>query len=198
MLLSTRRKARIDGFDLDAEVAVQAHDHERREGLLRDFLRPPLSHDRPRYFPSPGGGVVILQLKKPWNDRTTHVELTPSAFLTRLASLVPRPRKNTSRYFGMLAANARGRKQLVRNTERRAARNELSPSRWRGFPRLRRVARGRSCGLRARVAAADHRAEPMRPVDASPSDRCTHFRPLTRSYEAPFASSEASRASAGA
>ena len=31
VLLPTRRKARIDGFDLDAEVAVAAHDHERRE-----------------------------------------------------------------------------------------------------------------------------------------------------------------------
>ena len=36
-----------------------------------------------------------------------HLELTPHAFLTRLASLVPRPRKNTSLYFGALAGNAR-------------------------------------------------------------------------------------------
>jgi hypothetical protein len=35
VLLPTRRKARIEGFDLDAEVAVAAHDRERREGLLR-------------------------------------------------------------------------------------------------------------------------------------------------------------------
>ena len=46
MLLPTRRKARLDGFDLDAEVAVAAHDRERREGLLRYFLRPPLSHEK--------------------------------------------------------------------------------------------------------------------------------------------------------
>ena len=124
VLLPTRRKARIDGFDLDAEVAVAAHDHERREGLLRDFLRPPLSHDRLRYLPAHSGGAVILQLKKPWQDRTTHVELTPSAFLTRLASLVPRPRKNTSLYFGVLAGNAKRRKKLVRKTERRAIRTE--------------------------------------------------------------------------
>jgi hypothetical protein len=124
VILPTRRKARIDGFDLDAEVAVAAHDHERREGLLRYFLRPPLSHDRLRYLPSPGGGVVILQLKKPWQDRTTHIELTPSAFLTRLASLVPRPRKNTSLYFGVLAANAKRRKKIVRKTERTTTRKE--------------------------------------------------------------------------
>jgi hypothetical protein len=81
VLLPTRRKARLDGFDLDAEVAVQAHDHERREGLLRCFLRPPLSHDRPRYLPSPGGGVVILQLKKPGTTapRTSSSPRAPSS-----------------------------------------------------------------------------------------------------------------------
>jgi hypothetical protein len=68
--------------------------------------------------------VVILQLKKPWRDRTTHIELTPHAFLTRLASLVPRPRKNTSLYFGVLAGSAKGRKKLVRKTERSAPRKE--------------------------------------------------------------------------
>jgi hypothetical protein len=124
VLLPTRRKARLDGFDLDAEVAVAAHDHERREGLLRYFRRPPLSHDRLRDLPSPRGGVVILQLKKPGRDRTTHIELTPHAFLTRLASLVPRPRKNTSLYFGVLAGNAKRRKNLVRKTERSAPRKE--------------------------------------------------------------------------
>lgn len=78
----------------NAEVAVAAHDTERREALLRYFLRPPLPYDRLRYLPSNAHGTVILQLKKPWQDRTTHVELTPSAFLARLASLVPRPKKN--------------------------------------------------------------------------------------------------------
>ena len=48
VFLPTRRKARLEGVDLDAEVAVQAHDDERREGLLRYVLRPPLSHDRLR------------------------------------------------------------------------------------------------------------------------------------------------------
>ena len=123
-LLPTRRKARVDGFDLDAEVAVAAHDRERREGLLRYFLRPPLSHDRLRYLPSEAGGLVILQLKKPWQDRTTHVELTPSAFLMRLASLVPRPRKNTSLYFGVLAAHAKDRNNIVPKPRREATRKQ--------------------------------------------------------------------------
>jgi hypothetical protein len=67
---------------------------------------------------------VILQLKKPWQDRTTHVELTPNAFLARLASLVPRPRKNTSLYFGVLAAHAKHRTKLLPKPERHAARKQ--------------------------------------------------------------------------
>lgn len=126
MILPTRRKARLDGFDLDAEVAIAAHDAQRREGLLRYFLRPPLSHERLRYLPSKAGGTVILKLKKPWQDRTTHVEMTPNAFITRLASLVPRPRKNTSIYFGVLAGHAKGRKKIVPTPKRKATRKEDS------------------------------------------------------------------------
>ena len=62
-----------------------------REGLLRHFLRPWRSHERLRHLPSKAGGAVIPQLKKPWQDRPPHVELTPSAFIARLASLVPPP-----------------------------------------------------------------------------------------------------------
>ena len=34
-------------------------------------------------------GTVRIQLKKPWSDGTTSVELEPLAFLARLAALVP-------------------------------------------------------------------------------------------------------------
>lgn len=43
--LPTRRNARIDGFDLDAEVAVHAEDRDRLEHLARYILRPPRSRD---------------------------------------------------------------------------------------------------------------------------------------------------------
>ena len=38
-MLPTRRKARIDGWDLDAEVAVHEHERERLEHLCRYVLR---------------------------------------------------------------------------------------------------------------------------------------------------------------
>lgn len=110
VVLRTRRKARVDGFDLDAEVAVGAHERERLERLLRYFLRPPFSLEQLSYVPP---GWVVLELKRPWHDATTHVSMTPSAFLGRLASLVPRPRRNTTLYYGVLSGRARGRAKLV-------------------------------------------------------------------------------------
>ena len=38
------------------------------------------------------------QLKTPYRDGTTHVELEPLDFLARLAALVLRPRANLTRY----------------------------------------------------------------------------------------------------
>ena len=39
--------------------------------------------------------------------------MTPDAFIARLATLVPRPRRNTTIYFGLLAANSKGREEIV-------------------------------------------------------------------------------------
>ncbi len=66
--LPTRRKARIDQWDLDAEVAVDEHDRPRLEQLCRYLLRPPLALDRLRLLDD---GRVCLELKRPWGDRTT-------------------------------------------------------------------------------------------------------------------------------
>jgi hypothetical protein len=85
--LPTRRKARIDDFDLDAEVAIAPHDRERREAMFRYFLRPPLAHDRLTYLPAGLDSRVLLSLKRPRSDGTTHVEMSPASFLSRLASL---------------------------------------------------------------------------------------------------------------
>ena len=61
VVLRTRRKARVEGFDLDAEVAVEAGDRERLEQLFRYYLRPPFSLEQLRYV---APGLVVLELKK--------------------------------------------------------------------------------------------------------------------------------------
>jgi len=37
-------------------------------------------------------GQVVLKLKSPWCDGTTHPVMSPLEFMQRLAALVPRPR----------------------------------------------------------------------------------------------------------
>jgi hypothetical protein len=110
VLLPTRRKARIDGFDLDAEVAVHEHERERLEHLCRYILRPPLALNRLKLL---ANELVCIELKRAWSDGTTHVTMSPSVFLARLASLVPRPRANTTLYFGVLAARSRDRPHVT-------------------------------------------------------------------------------------
>lgn len=58
-------------------------------------------------------GQVRLQLRHPWADGTTHVSFTPTAFLERLAVLVPRPRVNLVLYHGLLAPRAAWRAEVV-------------------------------------------------------------------------------------
>jgi len=108
--LPTRRKARIDGFDLDAEVCAKEHERDRLERLCRYVLRPPLALDRLKIL---GPDLVAIALKRPWADGSTHVSMSVRTFLTRLAALVPRPRAHTTLYFGVLAPHAKHRARVV-------------------------------------------------------------------------------------
>jgi hypothetical protein len=60
-------------------------------------------------------GRVLLRLRHPWADGTTHVAVAPTAFLERLAVLVPRPRINLLLDHGVLAAHAAWRAEVVRH-----------------------------------------------------------------------------------
>jgi hypothetical protein len=59
-------------------------------------------------------GQVVLQLRHPWADGTTALVFEPTAFLERLAVLVPRPRVNLVLYHGVLAPRAAWRREVVR------------------------------------------------------------------------------------
>ncbi len=77
--------ARWEGFDLHAGVAVPGH-RARLERVCRYVLRPPVTGDR---LSADGAGRVVLQLRHPWADGTTHLRFEPTAFLERLAVLAP-------------------------------------------------------------------------------------------------------------
>ena len=58
-------------------------------------------------------GEVVLQLKSPYHDGTTHIVMSPLEFLQRLAALVPRPRLHLIRFHGVLAPNAKLRPAII-------------------------------------------------------------------------------------
>jgi hypothetical protein len=58
---------------------------------------------------------VVLTLKTPYRDGTTHTVMSPLEFMERLAALVPRPRLHLIRFHGVLAPNARLRPDIIPN-----------------------------------------------------------------------------------
>jgi len=58
-------------------------------------------------------GQVVLTLKTPYRDGTTHIVMSPLEFMQRLAALVPRPRLHLIRFHGVLAPNARLRAEII-------------------------------------------------------------------------------------
>jgi hypothetical protein len=97
-------------FNLQAATRVAANDKQGRERLCRYILRPPLANDRLSILDD---GNVRLELKKPWSDGTSSIELPPLALIARLAALVPPPRRHTVLYCGVLSSHASSRSQVV-------------------------------------------------------------------------------------
>jgi hypothetical protein len=48
-------------------------------------------------------------LKTPWRNGTTHVIFEPLDFISRLVSLIPKPRVNLTRFHGIFAPNSKYR-----------------------------------------------------------------------------------------
>jgi hypothetical protein len=49
-------------------------------------------------------GQVVLKLKTPWRDGTTHQVMSPLEFMQKLAALVPRPRLHLIRFGGRITS----------------------------------------------------------------------------------------------
>ena len=98
------------GFSLHAGVRCGAHQRKELERLCRYITRPAIANER---LSRNGKGQVLLQLKSPWRDGTTHIRMSPLEFMQRLAALVPRPRLHLIRFHGVLAPNAGLRAAIV-------------------------------------------------------------------------------------
>ena len=102
--------ADVQGFSLHAAVRCAADDRQALEQLCRYITRPALANERVQIN---SAGQVVLRLKTPWRDGTTHIVMSPLEFMQRLAALVPRPRLHLIRLHGVLAPNAKLRALVV-------------------------------------------------------------------------------------
>jgi len=85
--------------------------------LCRYITRPAIANER---LKRNRAGQVVLQLKSPYKDGTTHIVMEPLEFMERLAALVPRPRLHLIRFHGVLAPNAKLRGKIVPTPAERA------------------------------------------------------------------------------
>jgi hypothetical protein len=105
-----RRQARLGGFDLHANTSVRGKNRSKLERLCRYLLRPPVAEDR--LFLASDGSVNV-RLKTPWRAGTSYIALQPLELLEKLAALIPRPYVNLIVYHGVLAPNAKWRREVV-------------------------------------------------------------------------------------
>ena len=103
------------------------------ERLCRYITRPAIANERLKRNPA---GQVVLQLKSPWRDGTTHIVMSPLQLMQRLAALVPRPRLHLIRFHGVLAPHAKLRPQIVPSAPLSAALR--SPAIITRRPRMRK------------------------------------------------------------
>jgi hypothetical protein len=104
--------AKVAGFSLHAATVCEAWQRTRLERLCRYITRPPVATKR---LSVDGQGRVVYRYKRPFRDGSTHVVLEPLDFMfrmngmpraqgcaraaiARLATLVPRPRVNLTRF----------------------------------------------------------------------------------------------------
>jgi Putative transposase len=93
-----------------AEVRLAINERHKLEPLGRYITRPAIANER---LQRNRAGQVVLQLKSPYHDGTTHSVMAPLEFMQRLAALVPRPRLHLIRFHGVLAPNAKLRPEIV-------------------------------------------------------------------------------------
>jgi hypothetical protein len=102
--------AQVAGFSLHAAVYCKPWERAKLEMLCRYITRPAVAEERLELKPS---GDVILRLKTPYTDGTTHLLFSGLEFVEKLAALIPPARVHLTRFFGCLAPHAKIRAQIV-------------------------------------------------------------------------------------
>ena len=97
-------------FNLHAARRVAPNDKQGREMLCRYILRPPLANERLRILED---GSVNLDFKRPWKDGTRSIGLAPKALISRMAAIIPPPRRHVTVYSGVLSSHSQWRRLIV-------------------------------------------------------------------------------------
>jgi hypothetical protein len=105
------RCAFLAGFSLHANTHLHANDREGLERLCRYGARGALALER--FEQAEDGRRIAYRMKRPMPDGTTHLLFTGLELLRRVASLVPPPRTNLTRFHGVFAPGAKLRPFLV-------------------------------------------------------------------------------------
>jgi hypothetical protein len=98
------------GFSIHAGVRIEGDDREGREQLLRYAARPAFSEVQLSLLED---DVVELELKSPTASGQRVVHLHPVQFLRHLAWLIPPPKQNQVRYYGVFAPTHGLRAEVV-------------------------------------------------------------------------------------
>ena len=104
------RCASFEAYNLHAGVGLKASDRSGLERLCRYLLRPPLAKAR---LERREDGMVMVGLKRVWSDGSTALLFTPLELTERLVALVPPSRANQIVYRGVLAGNAKWRREVI-------------------------------------------------------------------------------------
>jgi hypothetical protein len=102
--------AAVAQFSLHANVYCAPEQRDKLEKLCRYVARPAVAEERLKLK---GNGDVLLRLKKPYSDGTSHLVFSPLEFLEKLAALVPPPRAHLTRFHGVLAPHSKLRCKVV-------------------------------------------------------------------------------------
>ena len=111
------------------------------ERLCRYITRSAIANERLALY---NAGQVVLILKTPYRDGTTHMAMSPLEFMQRIVVLVPRPRLNLIRSHGVLARYAKLRSKIIPG-EKKSKSCSSGASDDAQYPQLLYASVGRAC-----------------------------------------------------
>jgi hypothetical protein len=130
------RCAFMEGFSLHANTHLHANDRQGLERPCRYGARGALALER---LSRAEDGRIAYRMKRPLPDGATHLLFTGLELLRRVASLVPAPRANLTRFHGVFAPGAKLRPFLVPQAEEARAGSEAAARKERMKERTPRV-----------------------------------------------------------